>query len=194
MRRANSFVTHELRERGGEPCRGTIGSEQLGNQGPSEQQIDEIDLTHLQNPVEECLGQRVQTVADDHRQARQSQFESHRSGGGERGAASREGIVFFVRLPHDDRISRPGPDRRCDRRRDCRDGRHNDAEGPDQVFQPLQRRAEDRQQTPDLAAAAAGQHGDQQVVGGETVRRPEASAISVFGAAFEYWMTDKGAG
>src|SRR5437763_12408961 len=35
-RRATSFVTDQLRERGGAPCRGTLGCAQLENQAPSE--------------------------------------------------------------------------------------------------------------------------------------------------------------
>src|SRR5437870_2421108 len=63
----------------------------------------------------------------------------------------------------------------------------------DQLVQSAQRRAEDRQQTPDLAAAAAGQYRDQQLVRSETVRRPKAPAVAVVGAAFQNRMTDKAA-
>jgi hypothetical protein len=67
VRRANRFVTDELGKRGSEPLWRAVWSQQLADQLLAEKQVDEIHLPHFKNTVEECLGQRVESICNDHR-------------------------------------------------------------------------------------------------------------------------------
>ena len=108
--------------------------QEFGDQPLAEEQIDEIYLAQLENPVEHHLGQSAQAIADHHRQPGQRQLECDRSGSRQGGAAGGEGVVLFGRAQHHDRVSRPSRDRIGDGSRDGCDRRHDNAERADHVL------------------------------------------------------------
>ena len=101
-----------------------------GTSVAAEQQVDEVDLAHLQDAVEQRLGQRVEAIGDRHRHPGQRQFERHGARGGQRRTARGEGVVF-LRVP---------PRRTIGRSRPVRDRR-------ERLFRPPSRRSEPRRGT-----------------------------------------------
>jgi hypothetical protein len=190
MRGANLFVAHQRKEGGGELFGRAIGPQEFGNQRPIEQQIDQVGVADLHGMGEDPLGQPIEAVADDHRQPGPGEFERDRARGGQRRAAGGKAVIFLIRPAHDNRLSRPGADRLPDRRGDGGDRRHDDAEPAERRLGQRQCAAKDRQQPFDLAAAAAGQDGQEQILGGEPVRGTEAPAVAAPGAALDDRMPD----
>jgi hypothetical protein len=194
MRGAHLFVPDQPRRLRGEPLGGAFAAQQLAHDRPFEQQVDEIDLAHPHHPVEQRLGQRVQAIADDHRQPRHRQFQRHRTRRGDCRTARGKGVVSVLRAEHDDRVAGPDAGSLGHHIRDRRHRRHDDAKSADQCLETCQRRAKYRQQPLHLAAATARQHRDQRLIGADPICRAKSDAVAAIGAAVEHRMADIGTG
>jgi len=148
-------------------------------------------LSDLQDPFENLFGQRVEAIADDHRQSGQGQFKRDGARRGERGAARREGIVLILRPLHDDRLPRPALDGFDNRRRHRPDRWYSHAETADQALQTVQRCSENRQQTRHLGVPAPGERRDKQIILREPVCYPEPATITPVCTTFEHGMANK---
>ena len=71
---ANLLVPHQFGQCGGKSLRRAGGAQEFGDKRPAQDQVDQINLSHLQHPVEHLLGQRIKAVGDDHRQSGERQL------------------------------------------------------------------------------------------------------------------------
>ena len=197
MRGANPFVPDQFGQatrRGAPAC--NRRRRELGDQRPSEHQVDRLTCRTLTIPIEQRLGQRVEAVADRPSAGAPSPVPARPMPDAASAARLAAKASYFARVAaHDDR---PRPASRALRRRQ-----------PRRRSRPSARRRGTARPSLPAGAAPSPKIGSSRrtspprlpgstvissIVRSDTVRGTKARAVALLGAAFDDRVADIGAG
>jgi len=146
-----------------------------------------FDLPDFKDPVEKCLGQRVEAGIPRPSAAGPTPVRV-RPNRRPRAPPCWRRKASYLASTRRMMIGAPGQARTAsaNRHRHCGHGGHSYTEGADLALQALQGRAENRQQTHYLSVPAAGQYCNQQLIRREPMRGPKPPPITAVGPALEH--------